>query len=186
MEFQDVSSVSPETPDRNIVRPRHPAFDLLETLLLAAVLFLGINLLTARIRVDGSSMEPTLSDREFIIVNRLTYRFGEPTRGDVIVFSLSLNANREYIKRVIGLPGDRVNIAGRQVTVNGIELEEPYIADDPTYTGSWTVPDDSLFVLGDNRNNSTDSHIWGSIDMENVIGKAMFIYWPLVEWGRIQ
>ncbi|MFZ6028127.1 MAG: signal peptidase I [Chloroflexota bacterium] len=173
---------SSETPQTNIVRPRHPAFDFFETILLAVVLFIGINYISARIRVDGSSMEPTLSDREFVLVNRLVYQIGEPARGDVVVFALPDNPDKEYIKRVIGVPGDRIVIGGREVTVNGDVLQEPYIADDPTYTGSWTVPEGSLFVLGDNRNNSTDSHVWGPVSQEHVVGKAILIYWPPEKW----
>jgi signal peptidase I len=174
-----------EPGERDIVRPRNPLFDILETLLLAVVLFFGINYLSARIRVDGSSMEPTLSNQEFVLVNRLAYKIGEPSRGDIIVFSLPDNADKEYIKRVVGLPGDRIEINGRQVIVNGEVQDEPYIAADPIYSGSWTVPDGSLFVLGDNRNNSTDSHVWGPVDSSLAIGKAMLIYWPPEKWGII-
>lgn len=130
-------------------------------------------------------MEPSFVDKEFVLVNRLAYRFGQPAQGDVIVFSLPNDPNKEYIKRVIGLPGDRVEISGRQVIVNGEVLFEPYIAADPLYTGSWTVPEGSLFVLGDNRNNSTDSHVWGPVDMNHAIGKAMLIYWPPERWGLV-
>jgi signal peptidase I len=178
-------TTSLETPDRDTIRPRNPLFDLLETLLLAVVLFFGINFLSARIRVDGSSMEPTLSNQEFVLVNRLAYQIGQPARGDIIVFSLPNNPEKEYIKRIIGLPGDRIEISGRQVIVNGEVQNETYIADTPIYSGSWTVPEGSLFVLGDNRNNSTDSHVWGPVDMTLAIGKAMFIYWPPKKWGRI-
>jgi signal peptidase I len=160
--------------------------DVLETIVLSVVLFLAINAVSARIRVDGFSMEPTLHNGEFVIVNKLTYRFSHPGIGDVIVFRYPRNPQEEYIKRVIGLPGDRVVVTNGQVSVNGYALNEPYIASAPRYNSDWTVPENSLFVLGDNRNNSSDSHNWGPVPMENVIGKALFVYWPPNEWGFIE
>lgn len=187
MEIPDTPVAIPsETYQTTIVRPRHPAFDFFETILLAVVLFIGINYVSARIRVDGSSMEPTLSDREFVLVNRVAYWLGKPAQGDVVIFALPDAPDKEYIKRVIGVPGDRIVISGRQVTVNGESLDEPYIAADPTYTGSWTVPEGSLFVLGDNRNNSTDSHVWGPVSQAHVVGKALLIYWPPEKWNVVQ
>jgi len=159
--------------------------EVFETALLALVLFAAINFLTARIRVDGSSMEPTLRNGEFVLVNRLAYRIGQPARGDVVVFHYPKNPTQEYIKRVIGLPGDEVKIFRRQVTVNGKILDEPYIADAPHYTVNTTVPAGTFFVLGDNRNNSSDSHSWGPVPLENVVGKAFLVYWPPEEWGLV-
>ncbi len=159
--------------------------DILETLILAVVLFVGINAVSARIRVDGASMEPTMHHNELVVVNRLGYRFGLPERGDVIVFHFPRDPEQEYIKRVIGLPGDRIAIANGVVMVNEHPLDEPYISAPPRYTGDWTVPADYLFVLGDNRNLSSDSHEWGMLPLDYVIGKAIFIYWPLSEMGTI-
>ena len=159
--------------------------DILETLVLALILFAVINTISARIRVDGFSMEPTLNTGEFVIVNKLAYKFGVPKLGDVIVFRYPRDPQQEYIKRVIGVPGDLVRIANGQVSVNNQVLDEPYIAAKPAYTSEWTVPDNSLFVLGDNRNNSSDSHSWGPVPMANVIGKAIFVYWPPEKWGVI-
>lgn len=159
--------------------------EVLDTLLLAVILFAGINLLTARIRVDGSSMVPTLKNGEFVLVNRLAYRLGEPQRGDVIVFHYPKNPTQEYVKRLIGLPGDKVEVERRQVSVNGEILDEPYIADSPRYQVNTTVPPDSYFVLGDNRNNSSDSHSWGPVPDEYVVGKAVLVYWPPQEWGLV-
>jgi len=159
--------------------------DILETLVLALILFGVINTISARIRVDGFSMEPTLNTGEFVIVNKLAYKFGTPKLGDVIVFRYPRDPQQEYIKRVIGVPGDQVRIADGQVSVNDQVLDEPYIAAKPAYTSEWTVPDKSLFVLGDNRNNSSDSHSWGPVPMNNVIGKAIFVYWPPEKWGTI-
>lgn len=170
-------------------RDRSPvsvAVDILETLLLSIVLFLIINAVSARIKIDGSSMEPTLHHGEFVIVSKLNYRFGEPQRGDIVVFDFPRNITQEYIKRVIGLPGDRVRIDDQQLYVNGQRVNEPYVNTPAHYEGEWQVPDDALFVLGDNRNNSSDSHNWGVVPMSNVIGEALFVYWPPESWGLIK
>ena len=159
--------------------------DTIETILLAVLLFIGINAVSARIRVDGFSMLPTLQSHQYVLVNRLAYRLGSPQTGDVIVFHYPRDPEQEYIKRVIGLPGDRVQIANGEVLVNGMLIDEPYIADAPLYQTEWTVPENSLFVLGDNRNNSSDSHNWGPVPLEYVVGKAVLIYWPLENWGLI-
>lgn len=159
--------------------------DVLETLILSVLLFVGINSISARIRVDGFSMEPTLHTGEFVIVNKLAYKIGSPHIGDVIVFHFPRDPAQEYIKRVIGLSGDKVVISQDQVIVNGEVLHESYIAAHPAYQGTWTVPADSLFVLGDNRNNSSDSHNWGPVPMDYVVGKAVFVYWPPQDWGLI-
>jgi signal peptidase I len=160
--------------------------DVLETLLLSAVLFVAINALSARVRVDGFSMKPTLQDGEFVLVNRLSYRIGTPHRGDIIVFHFPLNpASQDLIKRVIGLSGDRISVANGVVSVNGQPLSEPYIAAPPLYSGEWLVPDGELFVLGDNRNDSSDSHSWGMLPLKEIVGKAEFIYWPFPEWKMI-
>jgi signal peptidase I len=160
--------------------------DILETLVLSVILFIGINAISARIRVDGSSMEPTLRSGEFVIVNKLSYKLGCPARGDIVVFHFPRDPEQEYIKRVIGLPGDQVNISQGRVYVNNQLVDEPYIAAEPAYEGSWIVPEGHLFVLGDNRNNSSDSHNWGTVPQEYVVGKAFFIYWPPGQWGIIE
>ena len=160
--------------------------DVLETLLLSAVLFLAINALSARVRVDGFSMKPTLQDGEFVLVNRMAYRIGEPKRGDIIVFHFPLDpGSQDLIKRIIGLSGDRIAVANGVVSVNGQPLNEPYIAAPPLYNGEWVVPAGDLFVLGDNRNDSSDSHSWGMLPKGEIVGKAVFIYWPFPEWKLI-
>ena len=159
--------------------------DTAETLILAVVMFLAIDAVSARIRVDGMCMYPTLNDGQFVFVNRLAYKFGEPAHGDIIVFHYPRDPEQEFVKRIIGLPGDTVDIRGGQVYVNGMQLYEPYIADAPRTQGSWTVPEDHLFVLGDNRNNSQDSRSFGFVSMDEVIGKALFIYWPPSDWGSV-
>jgi signal peptidase I len=159
--------------------------DLLETLILSVLLFVGINSISARIRVDGFSMEPTLQSGEFVIVNKLAYQLGEPRYGDVIVFQYPRDPDQEYIKRVIGLPGDSVRITNGSVIVNGETIDEPYIAAQPNYNSVWEVPQESIFVLGDNRNRSSDSHNWGPVPLDNIIGKALLIYWPPEQWGIV-
>jgi signal peptidase I len=159
--------------------------DILETLLLSVVLFFLINAVSARIKIDGSSMEPNLHHGEFVIVSKINYRFGEPERGDVVVFDFPRNITQEYIKRVIGLPGDHILVEDGIVYVNDIMLSEPYLTREPQYEGEWDVPENTLFVLGDNRNNSSDSHTWGMVPLSNVIGEALLVYWPPSSWGLI-
>jgi signal peptidase I len=158
---------------------------VLETLILSVILFVGVNVISARIRVDGASMEPTLATGEYVVVNRLSYRLGTPQRGDIIVFHPPLDPQEEYIKRVIGLPGDEVEVKNGTVYVNGQSLNETYLDTKTNYLGSWTVPADQLFVLGDNRNNSSDSHQWGTVAMDSVVGKAFLVYWPPPNWELI-
>ena len=159
--------------------------DLLETVVFSAILFLGINAVSARIRVEGFSMEPTFSSGEFVIVNKLAYKYGDPHYGDIIVFHYPRDPEQEYIKRIIGLPGDRIQIEQGQLFINQIPFSEPYIAEAPTYQSEWTVPEDSLFVLGDNRNESSDSHNWGPVPLDYVVGKAQIVYWPPNSWGMV-
>jgi len=159
-----------ERPSSGVIRF---IIDLLETVILSALLFLGINAVSARIRVDGYSMEPTFSSGEFVIVNKLAYKLGSPKYGDVIVFHYPRDPEQEYIKRIIGLPGDSIKIENGQLFINDIDFREPYIAEEPNYQSEWIVPEDSLFVLGDNRNKSSDSHNWGAVPMDYVIGKEI-------------
>jgi len=160
--------------------------DLLETLLLSVALFLGINAITARVMVDGFSMRPTLDNGEYVLVNKMAFRSSLPEYGDIIVFHFPIDPEQDFIKRVIGLPGDEISVRNGKVILNDYSLTEPYIAAAPLYTGNWTVPEGQVFVLGDNRNNSSDSHSWGSVPMENVVGKAMVIYWPPPNWQFIK
>ena len=145
---QPETQVQPEPATEQPTNWKRLVLDILETIILAVVLYFGINAVSARVRVDGFSMNPTLQNGEYILVNRLAYKTGEPDRGDIIVFSQD---GQDLIKRVIGLPGETVNISEGIVTINGQELQEPYIAQDPLYVGEWTVPEGYLFVLGDNR-----------------------------------
>jgi len=159
--------------------------ELAQTLIIAGLLFLLVNMVTARIRVEGNSMEPSLHDGEFVVVNRLAYRIDQPARGDIVVFHFPLDPGRRFIKRIIGEPGDIVQIQGGQVYVNGNLLDEPYIAAAPRYNGEWEVGPDQVFVLGDNRNNSSDSQNWGMLPFAEIIGKAVLVYWPPTDIGLI-
>ncbi len=182
---QDANIERPEVVDEKIHWGRF-ALDIIETLVLAVVLFLGINAISARVRVDGFSMRPTLEDGEFVLVNKMSYRFGEVSRGDIIVFHFPLNPEEELIKRVIGLPGDQIRAQDGLVYVNGQLLNEPYIYQAPLYSGEWMVSEGQIFVLGDNRNNSNDSKDWGLLPAGNVVGKAVLIYWPPPMWDVLE
>ena len=175
----------PGSSDR-AVKLREFVRDTVETVLIALVLFLAINAVSARIRVESVSMQPTLFAGNYVIVNKLAYRLGEPQRGDVIVLKYPPDPGREpYIKRVIGLPGDEVRIDNGNVYINGELLVEPYLTVVTNQGGEWRVPPDSLFVMGDNRNNSSDSRSWGMVPLENVIGKGLVIFWPPEQWGLL-
>jgi signal peptidase I len=153
--------------------------EILQTLILALIFYFIIDSFFPRVRVENISMKPTLEPGELLLVNKLAYRLGEPQTGDVIVFHYPGNPAEDYIKRLIGLPGDEIKIEGGLVYVNGQSLEEPYISAPPSYRGIWEVPADSFFVLGDNRNQSSDSHSWGFVPLENIVGKALIVYWPI-------
>jgi signal peptidase I len=178
-----VPDISPEGDQDQAGKLKRTLLDILETILLSLLLYFGINAVSARIRVESISMLPTLEAGNYVIVNKLAYKFGKPSRGDIIIFRYPPDPQREpYIKRVIGLPGDVVRVNGGIVYVNDQPLVEPYISAPPDYEGTWTVPQGYLFVLGDNRNRSSDSHSWGMVPFENVIGKAWIVYWPPQAW----
>jgi signal peptidase I len=179
-------------PESQVEQPkpnwRRALIDTLETILLSLALFLVINAVSERIRVESISMQPNLIPGDFVIVNKVVYKLGgSPELGDVIVFHYPPNPDQiPYIKRVIGLPGDNIHIAGGKVYINGEVLVEPYIKVPTNRGGDWTVPDNCLFVMGDNRNNSSDSRAWGFVPLENIIGRAEVIYWPPEEWGLLK
>jgi signal peptidase I len=180
---------TPETvEEQEITRPirRRPAWvgflwEIVQTLLMAIILYFLIDTVVGRVRVENISMQPTLHEGEFILVNKLAYRLGNFHRGDIVVFHYPRDPAEDFIKRVIGLPGDTVVIENGQVMVNGQVLDEPYIKAPPQYTNTWQVPEGQVFVLGDNRNQSSDSHSWGFVPRANFVGKALVIYWPLQE-----
>lgn len=153
--------------------------ELIETLLLTLLIFWAVNAVTGRFRIEGQSMLPTLHEGEYVLINKLAYYFDEPQRGDIIVLHYPRDRSRDFIKRVIGLPGDTVEIGDEEVAVNGVVLNEPYISAPASTSGTWVVPDDSFFVMGDNRNNSSDSRNWSFLPRSDIIGKAWVIYWPI-------
>lgn len=175
-----IPNETPKTRKESNFELLRPFLELLETLALALILYFAVDSVMARVIVEKISMEPTLQPGNFVLVNKLAYRLGgKPRTGEIIIFHNPMNLSEDYVKRVIGVPGDDVLIDNGQVYVNGIPLNEPYISAPPIYSGEWTVPPDSLFVLGDNRNESYDSHDWGFVPMEYVVGKALVVYWPL-------
>jgi signal peptidase I len=165
---------------------RRALIDIIETIILSVALFLGINMVSARIRVESISMQPTLHAGNFVLVNKMAYRFGSAERGDVIVFRYPPDPDQvPYIKRIVGLPGDNLRIMDGRVYINDQLLVEPYIVSPTHQGGEWIVEENSLFVMGDNRNNSSDSRSWGFVPLENVIGKAEVVYWPPEKWGML-
>jgi len=159
--------------------------EIVETAVLALVVFLVLNTLTGRFQVRGSSMEPTLHDGQYLVISKLTYWLQAPERGDVMVFHPPNGLTDDYIKRIIGLPGEQIKIQDGEVLVDGVSLDEPYIAKRGAYSGSWKLGTNEYFVLGDNRGNSSDSHMWGTLPRENIIGKAWLCYWPPEAWGIV-
>jgi signal peptidase I len=180
----DQNVIEPVSQEEPTTQPLHkrPAWlgfmwELAQTVILAIILYFLIDTVIGRVRVENISMQPTLYQGEFLLVNKLAYRLGSYNRGDIIIFHYS--PSEDYIKRVIGMPGDHVRVYGRMVFVNDERLQESYIAAPPAYDGDWVVPEGQLFVLGDNRNQSSDSHSWGFVHENQVVGKALVVYWPL-------
>ena len=158
--------------------------EIIETLLLTFFIFWLVSSVIGRYRIDGSSMNPTLADSQYLLINNIVYLLDEPERGDIVVFRHP-RSELNLIKRVIGVPGDHVEVRNGRVYVNDVLLSEDYIAAAPNYSGTWDVPEDQFYVLGDNRNNSSDSHSWGFLPEENLLGKAAVIYWPPSDWGEV-
>lgn len=173
----------------------NPWLEIVKTVGVAFVLSIGIRSFVAEARyIPSSSMEPTLQINDRLIIEKMSYRFSEPERGDVVVFQATdaLKAEKEefadvaFIKRVIGLPGDTVIVRNGKVQVNGKILKEVYIKEAPEYDyGPVTVPSDNYLVLGDNRNNSYDSHYWGFVPKDKIIGRAFVRFWPPQRLGSI-
>jgi signal peptidase I len=189
--------------------------EIVETLLLALIIFVAVRALVLNFRVDGNSMVPNLQDQEMLLVNRnvylhfdvnkwlnylpgddreeprIVYPFHPPERGDIIVFNPPVESEKPYIKRVIALAGETVEIkADGYVYINGQKLDEPYIQGPITECTSRkcdavTVPEGAVYVLGDNRRNSSDSRIFGPVDVDDIIGKAWLTYWPFDDLGLV-
>jgi signal peptidase I len=189
---------SVSTPEGNILKGvPQPAIrteasfirELIETVLLIAAIYAFVNLATARFVVDGHSMLPNFTTDQFIIVSRLSYILGEPRRGDVVVFHYPLQEDRDFIKRIIGLPGETVTILDSRVYVNEKLIEEPYIDNwcrGKSCDGTWEIGEDEYFVLGDNRGASKDSQDFGPVGREYLVGRAFGRYWPLPDVGLIE
>jgi len=160
--------------------------EILGLILLAVVIFLLLQVVFPRFQVVGSSMEPNLHDGQRLLINKAVYFFREPEAGEVVVFQPPNNRRADYIKRIIALPDDVVEVKGGVVYVNGSPLDEPYIKDEPSYTlGLEEIPENSYFVLGDNRNNSNDSHNGWTVPRQNIVGKAWLSIWPPSQWGLV-
>jgi signal peptidase I len=164
--------------------------EYLEAVGLAVILaFFVITFIAQSFMVQGASMEPSLHHGERLLVDKLTYRFRPPKRGEIIVFRYPTDPRYRYIKRVIGLPGDQIEIRRHQLYINGQPVQENYI-NGPTYGdfGPVIVPEDTVFVLGDNRNNSDDSRFSdvGPVPLRYVVGRAIFLYWPVSHLGVLR
>lgn len=170
-------------------------FEILQTIVFAISIFLFIYLLVLQPhKIKGSSMEPNFHDGEYLLTDKLSYRFGLPKKGDVVVFKAPPTYDDEFIKRVIGVPGDTVSVKENHVYVNGQIVNESYIPSNfTTYAGRFssegavlTVPEDQYFVLGDNREHSLDSRNIGFIPKDKITGKAWVIYWPPKNAGLVR
>ena len=164
----------------------------IKTVGFSLVLAFGIRIFIAEARyIPSGSMLPTLQINDRLIIDKISYDFSDPKRGDIAVFNPTATLEQEnyheaFIKRVIGLPGDKVEVKQGKVYVNNIPLKENYLEAPPDYQwGPVIVPANSYLVLGDNRNNSYDSHYWGFVPRKNIIGKAAFRFWPLNRFGEI-
>lgn len=201
-------------------RLRRVGRELAETVILAVLIFFAVKAVIQNFRVEGASMEPSLQSEQYLLVNKALYfrvnmdkvhkvlpfvpgddgqkrhLFRAPRRGDVVVFRFPLDPSRDFIKRVIGVPGDTVEVKDETVYINGSPLKEDYVLATPNYTyGPRTVPPGEYFVLGDNRRNSYDSHAWGNtcpaqqqcdfVPEENIIGQAWVSYWPFDTLGFV-
>jgi signal peptidase I len=161
--------------------------ELIITLGLALAIFLILQTTVQSSIVEGSSMQPTLENAQRLIVVKAVYHFRDPQRGDIIIIHPPVAApEKQWVKRVIGLPGDTVEVKNHTVYVNGIALKEPYIKETPNYTMKLvTVEPGQYFVLGDNRNNSTDSHYGWTVAKTGIVGEVWLRLWPFNEWGLI-
>ena len=161
--------------------------DIIITILIALLIFILLHTTVGSFKVYGTSMMPGIKDGEYIMVAKISYYFGPPQRGDVIVFDSPRNPGSDLIKRVIGIPGDTIEIKDNRVFLNKQPLNEPYILEKPVYRyPEQQVPPGNYFVLGDNRNNSSDSHTGWLLPKENIIGKALFSYWPPPDWSIVK
>ncbi|MBN1285661.1 MAG: signal peptidase I [Anaerolineae bacterium] len=171
--------IDSEGPQPPLKQYRRFVQEILQTALMMLVVYTLLNLAVPLRIVEGSSMEPNLHDGQRLFVSRVEYMLDAPARGDIVVI---LNPTRpdepDLIKRVVGLPGETISIEFGQVLVNGVPIAEPYISAPPVYSGAFTLGPDEYFVLGDNRNNSSDSFDFGPITRDMIVGRAWISYWP--------
>ena len=157
-----------------------------ETIVLTLLIFFLVRAVLENYKVEGQSMEPNLYTGQYLIVNKVLYNLRTAERGDIIVFKAPRSPDRNFVKRIVGLPGEKLELRQGQVYINDKLLYEPYI--DAHSGSSWgpsVVGQDELFVLGDNRANSSDSRSWGMLPTGNIIGKAWICYWPPQKWGLV-
>ena len=173
-------------PRRRFFETRYWLRDLILSILLA---FIVIVFLYQPVQVEGTSMMPRLENHERIFINKFVYRFEPIQRGDIVVFWYPLDPSKSYIKRVIGLPGEWVSIEEGRAMVNGAALAEPYLPayylDHQSYPPVRVEPN-HYYVLGDHRDSSNDSRVWGTVDRKYIYGKAVFVYWPFSEFGPLE
>ncbi|MDD4363088.1 MAG: signal peptidase I [Atribacterota bacterium] len=176
---EDIVNVKTNKENSKKVKPMWQ--ELLETVVSAGIIaFIIITFIGQVTVVKGASMEDTLFNRERLICNKIVYRLTEPKNGEIIIFKPPIDQNNNYIKRVIGVEGDKIEIIRGEVSVNGEKLVENYVEHHSFETmPEITVPEDSYFVLGDNRSNSSDSRFWGFVPEKNIIGRASFVFWPI-------
>ncbi len=173
-------------------RPRRGFFDtrywLRDVILSILLAFVVIVFFYQPVQVEGTSMMPRLANHERIFINKFVYRFEPIQRGDIVVFQYPLDPSKSYIKRVVGLPGEWVKIEDGSVYVNGKPLKENYLPreylDHQSYSPVYVEPD-HYYVLGDHRESSNDSRVWGTVDRKFIYGKAVFVYWPFSQLGRL-
>ena len=168
--------------------------ELVEVVVLAVILYFGISFAVQTVHVEGLSMWATLDDNDYLIANKIDYRLHAPQRGDIIILRPPTDNSKDFIKRIIALPGERLLINNSVVYINGHRLDEPYLPEAWTTLNNWTgpggadgtvVPANEYFVMGDNRNKSQDSRIFGFIGRDRIDGRAWFRIWPLNSFGAI-
>lgn len=165
--------------------------EVAEVVVLAFILYFGISFAIQAVHVEGLSMFATLNDNDYLIANKLDYRFGNPQRGDIIILRPPTDNSKDFIKRVIAVPGDRLRIVNGMVCINGRMLDEPYLPEAWTTDSTWNggteqvMGPNEYFVMGDNRNRSQDSRIFGPITRDRIDGKAWFRIWPFDSFGNI-
>ncbi|MCS7259296.1 MAG: signal peptidase I [Anaerolineae bacterium] len=179
-------TVAQETRSTGAKNVRRVVGEILETIVLTLVIFFVIQTLIRNFRVVGTSMEPNLHNGQYLIIDKISYRFSDPQVGDVVVFEPPNRPGEDYVKRIIGLPGQLVEIRHGQVFIDNKPLEEPYGVRRGSYSMEpRLVGPDEYFVLGDNRDSSSDSHMWGMLPRANIVGRAWISYWPPSSWGLI-